>query len=63
VEVGEFNDEFIEIKTGLKAGDKVLLRAAETSGPEKSEDKKEQPEKEKSPPQPASPAGAPVKQA
>jgi hypothetical protein len=61
VEVGEFNDEFIEIKTGLKAGDKVLLRAAETSGPEKSEDKKEQ--LEKSPPQPAAPAGAPVKQA
>ena len=64
VEVGEFNDEFIEIKNGLKEGDKVLLRAAETSAPEKPDDKKEQPEK--SAPQPAAPAapvGAPVKQA
>jgi hypothetical protein len=26
VEVGQFNDEFIEIKKGLKEGDKVLLR-------------------------------------
>jgi len=66
VEVGEFNDEFIEIKNGLKEGDKVLLRAAETSAPEKTEEKKEQPEKEKSAPQPAAPAapaGAPVKRA
>jgi HlyD family secretion protein len=63
VEVGEFNDEFIEIKSGLKEGDKVLLRAAETSTPEKSEDKKEQPEKEKGAPQPAAPAAAPVKRA
>jgi multidrug resistance efflux pump len=65
VEVGEFNDEFIEIKSGLKEGDKVLLRAAETSAPQKTDDKKEQPEKEKSPPQPAAPApgGAPIKRA
>jgi multidrug resistance efflux pump len=63
VEVGEFNDEFIEIKSGLKNGDKVLLRAAETSAPEKSDDKKDQPDKEKGTPQPAAPAGAPVKQA
>jgi hypothetical protein len=63
VEVGEFNDEFIEIKNGLKEGDKVLLRAAETSAPQKSDEKKEQPEKEKAPPQPAVPAGGPVKQA
>ena len=39
VEVGEFNDEFIEIKRGLKEGEKVLLRAPEgvekdTVGPE-----------------------------
>ena len=61
VEVGEFNDEFIEIKSGLKEGEKVLLRAAETSGPEKSEDKKD--EKEKKSPEPAAPASAPVKQA
>ena len=63
VEVGEFNDEFIEIKNGLKEGDKVLLRAAETSAPEKTDDKKEQSEKAKAPPQPAAPAGAPVKRA
>jgi HlyD family secretion protein len=65
VEVGEFNDEFIEIKNGVKEGDKVLLRAAETSAPEKSDDKKEQPEKEKGAPQPAvpPPSGAPVKRA
>jgi len=29
VEVGEYNDEFIEIRSGLKEGDKVLLRAPE----------------------------------
>lgn len=29
VEVGDFNDEFIEIKSGLKEGDKVLLRPPE----------------------------------
>jgi multidrug resistance efflux pump len=63
VEVGEFNDEFIEVKSGLKEGDKVLLRAAETSAPEKSDEKKGAPEKEKGPPQPAAPAGAPIKQA
>lgn len=35
VEIGDFNDEFIEIKNGLKAGDRVLLRppdGADTSG-------------------------------
>ncbi len=29
IEIGEFNDEFIEIKKGLKEGEKVLLRAPE----------------------------------
>jgi multidrug resistance efflux pump len=29
VEVGEFNDEFVQIKSGLKEGEKVLLRAPE----------------------------------
>jgi multidrug efflux pump subunit AcrA (membrane-fusion protein) len=46
VEVGEFNDEFIEIKKGLKEGEKVALQAPEktghdaegtTKGPEKGE--------------------------
>jgi HlyD family secretion protein len=36
VEIGEFNDEFIEIKSGLKEGERVLLRAVEGSGSEKS---------------------------
>ena len=29
IEVGEFNDEFIEVRKGLKAGEKVVLRAPE----------------------------------
>src|SRR5207302_375266 len=29
VEIGEFNDDFIEIKKGVKAGDKVLLHPPE----------------------------------
>lgn len=41
VEVGEFNDEFIEVKSGLKEGERVLLRAAETQAPEKTDEKKE----------------------
>jgi multidrug efflux pump subunit AcrA (membrane-fusion protein) len=63
VEVGEFNDEFIEIKSGLKEGDKVLLRAAETPGTEKPADGKEQPGKEKSTPEPAAPSSEPIKKA
>jgi len=63
VEVGEFNDEFIEIKNGLKEGDKVLLRAAEPQGPEKPTESKEQPEKEKGGPQPTTPTAVPIKKA
>ena len=37
VEIGEFNDEFIEIKSGLKEGERVLLRPVETPAPEKTE--------------------------
>ena len=29
VEIGEFNDEFIEVKKGLKEGERVLIRAPE----------------------------------
>jgi HlyD family secretion protein len=43
VEVGDFNDEFIEIKGGLKEGERVLLRAMETQAPEKTEGKPTQP--------------------
>ncbi len=35
VEVGEFNDEFIEIKKGISAGDNVCLRAPEASEKER----------------------------
>jgi len=55
VEVGEFNDEFIEIKRGLKEGESVLLRPAEKTAPEPGK-----PEPPKTPP--VSPKGeaAPV---
>jgi len=43
VEVGDFNDEFIEIKGGLKEGERVLLRAVETQAPERTEGKPPQP--------------------
>jgi hypothetical protein len=55
VEVGEFNDEFIEIKKGLKAGDRVSLRAQTTPGEKgasqpgkKAPPAKEQPKQENS---------------
>lgn len=42
VETGEFNDDFIEIKNGLKAGEKVLLRTPSSGKPEpKPEEKSE----------------------
>jgi len=34
VEIGQFNDDFLEIKKGLKEGEKVLLRAPESGEPE-----------------------------
>ena len=34
VEIGQFNDEFIEIKKGLKEGERVMLRAPEGTEPE-----------------------------
>jgi HlyD family secretion protein len=55
VEVGEFNDEFIEIKNGLKEGERVLLRAVETPAPEKTEENPQQPPAGKAAPKPAAP--------
>ncbi|MBI5772794.1 MAG: HlyD family efflux transporter periplasmic adaptor subunit [Verrucomicrobia bacterium] len=54
VEVGEFNDEFIEIKHGLSEGEKVVLRAPEASEKEAAKDKENaQPDtKEADKPQP-----------
>jgi len=54
VEVGQFNDAFIEIKKGLKEGDKVLLHPPESGEPETSEQKPIEKGKEK-PPQPSPP--------
>lgn len=47
VQVGEFNDEFIEVKKGLKQGDEVLLRP-----PEPSEEKTSPAERERRSPKP-----------
>lgn len=53
VETGEFNDEFIEIKTGLKAGERVLLRLPAAS----KEQKEEKQEEEKTEPSPGASPG------
>ncbi len=63
VEIGDFNDEFIEIKSGLKEGDVVMLRAPEApSGPVQEKGGKKAPEERKAAPSaPATiPASAPV---
>lgn len=50
VEVGEFNDEFIEIKKGIKEGEKVCLRApADTEEEGKDADKKKEPPAQEKP--------------
>ncbi len=41
VEIGQFNDEFIEIRKGLKEGEKVLLRPPVSGTPETDEQEKE----------------------
>jgi multidrug resistance efflux pump len=53
VEIGEFNDEFIEIKNGLKEGERVLLRAMESQAPENTEGKPPAPPAAKPATQPA----------
>ncbi len=57
VETGAFNDAFIEIKSGVNEGERLLLRAP-TAGPEESkpeaEDSKQRPNRQK----PAGPANA-----
>jgi len=62
VETGEFNNEFIEIKSGLSQGEVVLLRAPvtpEDAGGKKKEDEKKPAADEKKPAQPAAvPAAA-----
>ncbi|MEI8289608.1 MAG: efflux RND transporter periplasmic adaptor subunit [Verrucomicrobiota bacterium] len=62
VEIGEFNDEFIQIKRGLKEGERVLLRVPdgiETDSPENdSQPKEEKPGGPEKPGAPATPAKA-----
>jgi multidrug resistance efflux pump len=66
VEIGEFNDEFIQIKSGLKQGERVLLRLPDGVETQKAGLERKPPENGKdrpaSPvaPLPATPASAPV---
>ena len=54
VEAGEYNDEFIEVKTGLKEGERVLLHPPQSAQPEI-------PEFEKAAPQPDQETGKEAK--
>ena len=53
VEIGEFTDEFIEVKSGIKEGDRVCLRAPDS--PEKGKDEKGSTEQGKDKSKPAAP--------
>ena len=57
VEVGQFNDEFIEIKKGMKEGEKVLLRPPEGTQSQEEKEPKQQP---KPVVPPSGPAAGPV---
>ena len=61
LETGQFNDDFIEIKTGLKEGEKILLRPPESGELETGRKKPDEGGKENSKPgeKPASPRPAP----
>lgn len=58
LEIGEFNDEFIEVKHGLREGERVLLRAPGSSEPSApsgtTEEKKAPAQQKKSAPAPSS---------
>jgi hypothetical protein len=56
IEVGDFNDEFIEVKKGLKEGEKVLLRAPEGERVEAEETPATDTEIDKPPPTAPAPA-------
>jgi HlyD family secretion protein len=58
VEIGDFNDEFIEVKSGLKEGERVLLRAPGAAGSGSAG--KEQKPREKETEKPATPAPIPT---
>jgi HlyD family secretion protein len=60
VQVGEFNEEFIEIQKGLKAGERVLLRPLERARPQRPDEQPAKPAGTKPPATPgAEPAGGP----
>jgi HlyD family secretion protein len=59
VEIGEFNDEFIEVKSGLKEGEPVLLQAPDGIEREKVR-AKEPPAQDGKKPAPSAPASAPA---
>ena len=61
IEVGEFNDEFIEVKGGLAEGERVLLRQPESLGTEGIG--KEPSPQDKKKPTPAEPVAASPKAA
>ncbi|HVV74243.1 MAG TPA: efflux RND transporter periplasmic adaptor subunit [Verrucomicrobiae bacterium] len=62
VQIGEFNDEFIEIKNGLKEGERVLLHPPERMGTESPGQTPQPAPKDKTPPSAPStlPASSPV---
>jgi hypothetical protein len=59
VETGDFNDEFIEVKKGIKEGEKVCLRSPEDTGDK--EKKAETPGTPKPQPSPAPATPQPAK--
>lgn len=65
VEIGEFNDEFIQIKSGLKEGDRVMLRPpdgleTQKPGQEAKPEPNARPKPSGPPSTPSAPAGVPV---
>jgi RND family efflux transporter MFP subunit len=56
VEIGEFNDEFIQIKNGITEGEQVLLRRPTASGPGTGEKKPKPAEPQKGEPTPTASA-------
>src|SRR6266511_2995400 len=60
VEIGQFNDDFIEIKKGLKEGEKVLLRPPESGEPETGEKEKTPGSDDKGKPKPQEKLAPPI---
>src|SRR5204863_8638859 len=60
VQIGEFNDEFIEVKSGIAEGERVLLRPPDSlEQPKPAKDQKAPEEKKPQPASPGVPAAAP----